>query len=104
MIFEIKGILKEVSDIKKVSDKFQTREFILLIEDDCNEKFDNYIKFQLINKDCEQLDRLNKKCLIVVKFKLQGRNYKGKYYTNLIASKVAQITGVDEFESESKTF
>ena len=103
-MFEIQGKLYKVFDTVNVSDTFKKREFVILIEDLDTPKYNDYLKFQLTQKNCSLLDTLKLNSFVVVKFKLTGREWNDKYFTNAVALSVANITGCDEFESEAKTF
>ncbi len=85
MSFEIEGKLHKKYDTEQKSGTFQTREFVLLVE---QSQYPNYIKFQLVQDRCEILDNFNEGASIKVYFDLRGREWQGKYFTNLQAWRI----------------
>jgi hypothetical protein len=80
--FEIEGKLLRKYDIESKTQSFQTREFVLETQDG---NYANYIKFQLTQERCALLDNYREGEVIKVHFDLRGREWQGKYFTNLNA-------------------
>jgi hypothetical protein len=85
MSFEIEGKLHKKFDKEQKSGTFQTREFVLLDE---STQYPQYVKFQLVQDRCEIIDNIDEGSMIKVYFDLRGREWQGKYFTNLQAWRV----------------
>ena len=84
MTFEIEGTLHKIFDIESKSSSFQTREFVITTEG----TYPQYVKFQLTQDKCGVIDGCQEGEKIKVSFDLRGREWQGKYFTNLNAWKV----------------
>ena len=85
MSFEIEGKLHKKYDTENKTDSFQAREFVILVE---SGNYPQYIKFQLVQDRCALIDNNNEGDMIKVHFDLRGREWNGKYFTNLNAWRV----------------
>src|SRR5688572_6306508 len=85
MAFEVEGKLHKKFDIEKKSGTFQTREFVILVEQG---QYPQHIKFQLVQDRVEIIDNLEEGSDVKVYFDLRGREWQGKYFTNLQAWRV----------------
>jgi hypothetical protein len=83
--FEITGTLHKKFDTESKTATFQTREFVILVADD---RFPQYIKFQLAQDRVGIIDAYQEGNEIKVHFDLRGREWQGKYFTNLNAWRV----------------
>ena len=88
MSFEIEGKLHKKYETEKKSDKFQAREFVLLVEDG---QYPQYIKFQLVQDRCDVIDGYDEGADLKVYFDLRGREWQDKFFTNLQAWRVEAI-------------
>jgi hypothetical protein len=88
MSFEVEGKLVKKFETEKKKDTFQTREFVLLDE---STQYPQYIKFQLVQDRCEIIDNLSEGTNVKVYFDLRGREWQGKYFTNLQAWRVEAV-------------
>lgn len=84
MSFQINGKLVKKMDMENKSGKFQTREFVVVT----NEQYPQYVKFQLVQDRCGVIDKFNENDELTVHFDLRGREWQGKYFTNLQAWKI----------------
>jgi single-strand DNA-binding protein len=84
MSFEIEGVLVKKYDIENKTSSFQTREFVITTEG----TYPQFVKFQLTQDKCQIVDSCNEGERIKVFFDLRGREWQGKYFTNLNAWKV----------------
>lgn len=87
----IKGRLLEKSDTQNVSDSFKKREFIVEFAE--NPQYPEFLKFELIQSNCDQLDSISAGTDISVTFNLKGRKWTDKqgkvvYFNSLQAWKV----------------
>ncbi len=91
MSFQTTGKLVKKMEIESKKAGFQTREFVIVTQ----EQYPQYIKFQLVQDRCSVIDRFNENDEVTVFFDLRGREWQGKYFTNLQAWKVeaSQSTG-----------
>lgn len=83
--FEINGILHKKYDTEAKSASFQTREFVLSLPDD---RFPQFVKFQLAQERVNLIDPYSEGAELKVYFDLRGREWQGKYFTNLNAWKI----------------
>ncbi len=84
MSFEITGRLHKKYDTESKTASFQAREFVILVDG----TYPNYIKFQLTQDRCSLMDNYNEGEEIKVHFDLRGREWQGKYFTNLNAWRI----------------
>jgi len=93
--FEITGKLHKKYDTESKTASFQAREFVIITEEDSN--YPQYIKFQLTQERCGQLDTFQEGQQIKVHFDLRGREWQGKYFTNLNAWRLEQVSDSSGF-------
>ena len=93
MSFEIVGKLLRKYPTESKSDKFQAREFVIEIP---SGQYPEFIKFQLTQERCGLLDSYNEGDEIKVHFELRGREWQGKYFTNLTCWRIESSTGGGE--------
>jgi single-strand DNA-binding protein len=91
MSFEIEGKLIKKYETESKTDSFQAREFVIEIGDG---NYPQFIKFQLVQDKCSLLDHLNEGESVKVNFDLRGREWNGKYFTNLNAWRVQSTGGI----------
>jgi hypothetical protein len=101
---DIKGKLLEKGDTQKVSDKFQKREFVVEYAE--NPQYPEFIKFELVQDRCSQLDPFQLGQEIEVHFNLRGRKWvdpKGetKYFNSLNAWRIVAASAQDASASSS---
>ncbi len=89
MTFEIEGSLHKKYDIENKSGSFQTREFVIMTEG----TYPQYVKFQLTQDKCAAIDAHQDGDKIKVSFDLRGREWQGKYFTNLNAWRIDKVAG-----------
>ncbi|MFZ1748535.1 MAG: DUF3127 domain-containing protein [Saprospiraceae bacterium] len=87
MTFEIEGILHKIFDTESKSSSFQTREFVITTDG----TYPQHVKFQLTQDKCSIVDGCQEGQKIKVSFDLRGREWQGKYFTNLNAWKIDKI-------------
>ena len=97
MSYEVEGKLHKKFDTEQKSGSFQTREFVIIVEQG---QYPQYIKFQLVQDRCEIIDPVPEGSDIKVYFDLRGREWQGKYFTNLQAWRVE---AADAGVSKAKT-
>jgi hypothetical protein len=83
--FEVDGKLHKIFDTEQKTDNFRAREFVLEVVDG---QYPQMVKFQLTQDKCEMLDTHSEGDEIKVHFDLRGREWNGKYFTNLNAWRI----------------
>jgi len=79
--FQMEGVLHKVFETEQKSERFQAREFVV----ETQEQYPQFVKFQLVQEKCELADSYNEGDRVRVHFDLRGREWNGKYFTNLNA-------------------
>lgn len=87
MSFEVEGKLFKKFDTEKKSDKFQARDFVIEVPSQYPQK----VKFQLVQDRCEIIDRFEEGEDVKVFFDLRGREWEGRFFTNLNAWKIEKV-------------
>ena len=72
-------------DTESKTEKFQAREFVIEVQDG---NYPQFVKFQLVQDKCSLVDQYNEGDTIRVHFDLRGREWNGKYFTNLNAWRI----------------
>lgn len=93
MAFEVEGKLYRKFDTEQKSASFQAREFVLEVPDG---NYPQLIKFQLVQDRCNLLDVFSEGDFLKVSFDLRGREWNGKYLTNLNAWKLDRSAGAGD--------
>lgn len=89
MSYEMQGKLIKIFDEQQVSDRFKKREFVIETDD----QYPQFIKFELLQDACSLLDSYAENEIIKVSFDVRGREWNGKYFTNLKAWSLEKIGG-----------
>jgi len=71
-MFQLKGKLKEIKEIQKITDTFQKREFVIT---DDSSQYPQHILFQLTQDRCSMIDGYQLGSEITVNFNLRGREW-----------------------------
>lgn len=85
MAYELTGTVKEIFDEQTFSSGFKKRAFVVTSE---AEKFPQDIQFECLKDKIELVDSLQKGDKVTVSFDINGREWNGKYYVNLVAWKI----------------
>ncbi len=88
MAFEVNGKLHRAFDTEQKTEKFRAREFVLEVEEG---QYPQLVKFQLTQEKCDLLDNYNEGDELTVHFDLRGREWNGKYFTNLNAWRIDSV-------------
>ena len=104
MSFEVEGKLHKKFDTENKTDSFQAREFVIEVS---SGNYPQFVKFQLVQDRCALVDSVEEGEMIKVHFDLRGREWNGKYFTNLNAWRIEKPTaappppagGASEFPS-----
>jgi len=90
MAFDVEGKLHRIFPTEQKSSSFSAREFVLEVPDG---NYPQMIKFQAVQDRCGILDNFSEGDLVKVSFDLRGREWNGKYLTNLNAWRIAPSGG-----------
>ena len=85
MSFDITGKMIAKYDTEKKSEKFSVRDFVIEVNEG---QYPQFVKFQMTNDRCSLIDPYNVGDTIKVHFDLRGREWQGKYFTNLNAWRI----------------
>jgi len=99
----VEGKLLEKYDTQEIKETFKKREFI--VEYSENPQYPEFLKFELIQSNCEQLDSIEVGDEVTVNFNLKGRKWtdpKGetKYFNSLQAWRLDKKTANATNENE----
>lgn len=95
----VRGKLYKKMDTEQIKETFRKREFILEYAD--NPQYPQYVKFELIQDRCEDLDAFQEGQEIEVTFDLRGREWTAQdgrvlYFTSLNAYRLAAVQTVPQ--------
>lgn len=93
MSFEVEGKLIKKYETESKSEKFQAREFVLEV---ASGNYPEFVKFQLVQDRCAIIDSFSEGERMKVHFDLRGREWQGKYFTNLNAWRVEKVNQTAE--------
>lgn len=98
--FGIQGKLRKVFPAENKSGSFQAREFVIEVE---SGQYSQLIKFQLTQERCDLIDSYSEGEEIQVHFDLRGREWDGKYFTNLNAWRLNRPSSTEKSDSAKPT-
>ena len=81
MSYQIEGLIHKVFPSEQKSETITSRDFVILVPG----QFPQHIKFQLLNDKCVLADNIPEGSSVKVHFDIRGREWQGKYFTNLSA-------------------
>lgn len=99
MAYELNGKLHKKFDTENKTQTFQAREFVVETVDG---QYTQFIKFQLVQDRCSLLDPFEEGEPIKVQFDLRGREWNGKYFTNLNAWRLDKVEPIDSGAGSSQ--
>ena len=92
MIFEMTGNIIVKDDTVQISDSFKKREFVIEVANEKNSDWNDFIKFQVTQDKCDDLNGIKKGDEIKVSFNVRGRKWekdgKTNYFSNLEAWRI----------------
>ena len=83
--FSLSGTIHKIFDTEQKSESFSTRNFVLKYDGD---KYPQLIQFQLTQANVVMLDTYREGDTVTVHFNVHGREWKGRFFTNLTAYKI----------------
>lgn len=99
---QVEGKVHHVGDTEVLTEKFQKRDLIIVIED--NPAYPEYVLFQAVQDRCDILETLNHNELVVVHFNLKGKMYEkrdGKGSSSFTSLQLWKIDRPDYVKPES---
>lgn len=90
MSFEVEGKLIKKYETENKTGSFQAREFVIEVE---SGTYPQFVKFQLVQDRCALIDSYQEGDSMKVHFDLRGREWQGKYFTNLNAWRIEKGEG-----------
>lgn len=91
--FEVQGKLHKVFPSENKSGSFQARDFVIEVE---SGQYSQLVKFQLTQDRCDLIDNYTEGEEIKVSFDLRGREWDGKYFTNLNAWRLSRPSSTEK--------
>jgi single-strand DNA-binding protein len=85
MSYTAKGRIHHIGETINVSESFRRRDFVLELAEG---QYTQHVQFQMIADRCDILDHCYIGQGVVVDFDLRGKEWNGKYITNLNAWRV----------------
>jgi len=85
MSFEVEGKLYKKFDTESKTQTFQARDFVIEVS---SGNYPQLVKFQLVQDRCSLIDDYAEGEHLKVHFDLRGREWNGKYFTNLNAWRI----------------
>lgn len=98
MAFEVEGKLYRIFPTEQKSASFQAREFVLEVPDG---NYPQLVKFQAVQERCGMLDQYAEGDLVKVSFDLRGREWNGKFLTNLNAWRIERGSGTATVDAKT---
>ncbi len=90
MSYELKGTVKEIFEEQTFNSGFNKRAFVVTSEAD---KYPQDIQFECLKERVELVGKLSKGDKVTVSFDVNGREWNGKYFVNLVAWKIEAGNG-----------
>ena len=87
MGYKAEGKIEKIFDAEQKSATFTAREFVIEVADG---QYPQMVKFQLVQDKCSLVDDYNEGDQVEVEFDLRGREWNGKYFTNLQAWRITR--------------
>jgi len=96
MSFEVEGKLYKKFDTESKTETFQARDFVIEVS---SGNYPQLVKFQLVQDRCSLIDEYEEGDQLKVHFDLRGREWNGKYFTNLNAWRIEKAEAVGATEA-----
>ncbi|MDA1069450.1 MAG: DUF3127 domain-containing protein [Verrucomicrobia bacterium] len=90
MAYELSGTVKEIFDEQRFDSGFNKRAFVVTSEAD---KFLQDIQFECLKERVEFVEKFSIGDKVNVSFDVNGREWNGKYFVNLVAWKIDSKSG-----------
>lgn len=103
---EIIGTIHHIAETVFVTDKFSKREFVILVQDEKNPKYDDFLQLQMTGDKCDLLDGLAFGGKVKAQVNVRGRMWEkkdgsGKAYFNTLEAWKIEVVEKAHQEPES---
>ena len=85
MGYKAEGKIEKIFDSETKGASFQVRQFVIEVSEG---QYPQMVAFQLIQDKCSLIDDYSEGDMVEVEFDLRGREWNGKYFTNLQAWRI----------------
>ena len=85
MAYELTGKVKQIGEEQTFGESFTKREFVVTVDDG---KYPQDIALECVQDRVSLLDAVSPEDEVSVSFDIRGKEYKGRYFNNLIAWKI----------------
>lgn len=96
---KLSGTVYAIEAPVQISEKLTKRNFVVTTGD----KYPETVAFELLNDKCDLADSFTVGQQVDVSFNVRGREYNGKFYTNLAAWKIESAGGAQAAPAAAKT-
>jgi len=87
MGYKAEGKIEKIFDSETKGASFQVRQFVIEVSEG---QYPQMVAFQLVQDKCSLIDDYSEGDMIEVEFDLRGREWNGKYFTNLQAWRISR--------------
>jgi hypothetical protein len=87
MGYKAEGKIEKIFDTEQKSASFSAREFVIEVTEG---QYPQMVKFQLVQDKVTLIDEFSEGDTVEVEFDLRGREWNGKYFTNLQAWRISR--------------
>jgi len=87
MGYKAEGKIEKIFDSETKGASFQVRQFVIEVADG---QYPQMVAFQLVQDKCTLIDDFSEGESVEVEFDLRGREWNGKYFTNLQAWRISR--------------
>jgi len=87
MGYKAEGKIEKIFDSETKGASFQVRQFVIEVADG---QYPQMVAFQLVQDKCTLIDDYSEGESVEVEFDLRGREWNGKYFTNLQAWRISR--------------
>jgi len=104
MGYKAEGKIEKIFDSETKGASFQVRQFVIEVADG---QYPQMVAFQLVQDKCTLIDDYSEGESVEVEFDLRGREWNGKYFTNLQAWRISRAgeggsSGSDSSSAQSR--
>lgn len=96
---KLSGTVYRIEAPVQISEKLTKRNFVVTTGD----KYPETVAFEMLNDKCDLADGFTEGQQVEVSFNVRGREYNGKFYTNLTAWKI-EATGSTQASAPKSDF
>lgn len=87
MGYKAEGKIEKIFDSETKGASFQVRQFVIEVSEG---QYPQMVAFQLVQDKCSLIDDYSEGDMVEVDFDLRGREWNGKYFTNLQAWRIGR--------------